>query len=730
MKMKRESMSVAIAETSIYQQRIDELRRIKVEYTNAKIEGLGRTMGIDDYGSVPWPEPIPFEVMPTHPSGGCYGATAIANNFRAWLEAHPVIIHPTSSLCGGWVSSITGVGGWRPEDKPVHLDPLIQKYHIAMTGCGAMNHLGPDMRIGLDRGWGGLLEKIHHYRQVNHPAGAVFYDAEETFVLAVQDWIRRHVKALREKAGSETDPATKDNLLSMAEMNEWLVDGAPRTLREACQFLAWFQSVDRMWALGGALSQLDELLRPFYETDRAAGLESDEAVTWHLASLFFNDTHYSQIGGPDVDGRDVTSPVSFLILDAAHLLGIPTNLAVRVHDGLDPVLLRRTIEYMFEDGSGPCFACSKGLDEGFARNGVPVQLARLRAKVGCNWTALPGIEYACQDVTRMCLIGPFQVALHEMLDSDDTNTMDNLWSRYVHHLGTAVDVIKQAKDWHMRYHADNCPEIVLNLFCHGPIERGLDVAGGGLDMYNFAVDGLGLATVADSFAAIEQRVVEEGRLTWEELNQHLQNDFAGAENVRLMLKNIPRFGAGGTRGDGWARRVGDTFVELVKDTPTPDGYNIIPGFFSHGNLDSYGEGLGATPNGRRAGTPISHSANPDPGFLPGGQTAPTAKASAVAAVQPGYGNTSPLQLDLDRDMMAHAGGVEAVESLIKTHNEEGGTLINLNVVSREQILEAYENPEKYPDLVVRVTGFSAYFQTLPEIYRKMIVERLLSESAA
>jgi len=99
-------------------------------------------------------------------------------------------------------------------------------------------------------------------------------------------------------------------------------------------------------------------------------------------------------------------------------------------------------------------------------------------------------------------------------------------------------------------------------------------------------------------------------------------------------------------------------------------------------------------------------------------------------VQPGYGNTSPVQLDLDRDMMTHAGGVEAVEALIKGHNDEGGTLINLNVVSREQILEAYEHPELHPDLVVRVTGFSAYFQTLPEIYRKMIVDRLLSDSAA
>ncbi|MFH1568729.1 MAG: pyruvate formate lyase family protein, partial [Gemmatimonadota bacterium] len=313
-------MSVATIETSIYRQHIDELRRIKVKYTNTKIDRLGRTMGIDDYGSVPWPEPVPFEARPSHPSGGVYGARAIADNFRAWLEVHPVIIHPASSLCGGWVSGLPGVGGWRPEDRPVHLDPLIQKYHIMSTGCGGLNHLGPDMRIGLDLGWGGLLRKIRHYRRLNHPSGAEFYYAEETFVLAVQAWITRHVEALREQADAETDPEVSAHLLGMAEMNEWLVDGAPRTLREACQFLAWFQSVDRMWAAGGALDQLDELLRPFYEADREAGLESDEAVIWHLASLFFNDTHYSQIGGPDAEGRDVTSPVSFLILDAAHLL--------------------------------------------------------------------------------------------------------------------------------------------------------------------------------------------------------------------------------------------------------------------------------------------------------------------------------------------------------------------------------------------------------------------------
>jgi formate C-acetyltransferase len=139
-----------------------------------------------------------------------------------------------------------------------------------------------------------------------------------------------------------------------------------------------------------------------------------------------------------------------------------------------------------------------------------------------------------------------------------------------------------------------------------------------------------------------------------------------------------------------------------------------------------GKKLGATPNGRHAGAPISHSANPDTGFLLGGGTSPTAKSSAVAAVQPGWGNSAPLQLDVDRHLLAERGGIEALETLIKIHNAQGGTLINLNVISKEQILEAHEDPTKHPDLVVRVTGYSAYFHSLSKEYRQQIVDRLLA----
>lgn len=357
-----------------YQQRIDTLRKTKSEHTVTKVALFG-PYDTDDHGYIPWTEPIPFEPVPSHPSGGCWGIAAIGASFRRWLEAHPLYIHPMSSLAGAWVrKGIPGVGGpavrppdgngqgttepapgiprnWKPEDRVQHLTDQFERYNVYNTGMGSANHLSPDMSIGLELGWGGLLAKVRHYRDLNRPIDTSFYDGEEVLILGVQHWIRRHVDLANKMAEAETNPLIRENLLAIAGVNEWLVEGAPRTLREACQFLVWFQCVDRMWALGGALGQLDELLLPFYEADLAAGRESDESVVWHLASLFFNDPHYSQIGGQAPAGRDLTSPMSFLILEAMHRLRTPSNITLRVHEGMDRCLLRRAVEYICEDGT-------------------------------------------------------------------------------------------------------------------------------------------------------------------------------------------------------------------------------------------------------------------------------------------------------------------------------------------------------------------------------------------
>ncbi|MBU8913174.1 MAG: hypothetical protein KOO61_04070 [Spirochaetales bacterium] len=707
---------------------IGEIRATKLQFNDQKVEGWGH-YDSDDHGWIPLERPE-FEPETDPETGLCSGPALIGRSFRSWLAVHPVYIHPSSALAGAWVSVAPRVGEWT--DTPDEFEPIWEKYNIRQSGAQGMNHFGPDMNLGLTLGFGGLLDKIRHFRRINAPEDSSFYDGEENVVLGMQEFVRRHATEASRLEAQCQDPGRRQNYRAIAETNEWLVSNPPRTLREAVQFLAWFQTFDRMYFMGGAMQQIDTLLLPFYENDIAAGIISDDdEVVWYLVSLLFNDTHYHQICGPSpIDGHDVTNPISFAILDAMHKLGIPSNVAIRLHDGIDDELMRRAVEYLFEDGTGVSFSCSGGLDAGYARNGYPLEVARMRAKVGCNWTALPGTEYCLQDVTRVCLVAPFLIAFYEMIDDATcTNSLENLWEKYAGHLEICVETIKKGFDWHHEYKKSNVPEMILNLFCHGPIERGLDISAGGVDICNFTIDGVGLATIADSLGAIEQRVVDEGRLEWEDLAQLLRSDYAGRENERLMLKNIARYGSGASRGDKWADRLSALFTDLVKRSPTPKHqFNVIPGFFSHGVVRMLGEHLGATPNGRHAYAEISHSADPDPGFDADGTGAPTAKSIAVARVQPGWGNSAPLQIDMDSMLAKELGGVEIITAYLKAHDQMGGTLININVISKEKLVAAHENPDLFPDLVVRVTGYSAFFKSLSEEYRQQVVDRLLSKS--
>lgn len=152
-------------------------------------------------------------------------------------------------------------------------------------------------------------------------------------------------------------------------------------------------------------------------------------------------------------------------------------------------------------------------------------------------------------------------------------------------------------DKHYEVMQRNRPEIVLNLFMHGLIERGLNCSNGGVDILDLNIDGIALTTVADSFAAIEQRVVEEKKLTWDRLFELLDTNYEGAERERLMLKNIRRFGSPGSLRPG----LGSTHPGLLCSTvhkvlPTRKHHlMIVPGLFSHGDVYAYGKTLEQRP---------------------------------------------------------------------------------------------------------------------------------------
>jgi len=714
--------------------RIAALHETKVKENRKKLGQFGGSYNTDDHGFICFDG---FSFTPDYPEGYdiLHGARCIGKNLGRFFKEMPVYIHPQSALAGAWAGFFQNFVniGYKPEDKATHLYPMHEKYCIQSPGIGGMNHLGPDMDIALLQGYPAMLEKIRYYRERNKPVGAEFYDGHEAVMIGILDYIENH-KHEANKRAQEATGWEKENYTAIAEVMQQLLVGPPCNFREACQLISVFQSVDRTYFGGGALGQLDELLRPFYEKDITAGKLTDEEAIWMLSSLFYNDTHYSQLGGQSPDGtKELTSPVSFIVLQAAHELGIPYNLAVRVFEGSDDKLLRRSLEYIMEKGSGPCFSLSQGIEDGFVRQGHPRELARMRAKVGCNWVALPGIEYPLQDVTRINMAFALNHAIDDVqadikAGKNDISVTEMLWNHFAKHLSIMVDLLQEGYDWHYETVSNNTPELVLNLFCHGPIERGVNSGAGGVDVFNLNIDGIALATVADSFAAVEQRVVNEKVLTWEEMYNAVRGNYENAENIRLMLKNIPRFGHPESLAQNWAERIRDEYVRLVTEKPTPKHkLKTVPGMFSHGDIFVQGANLPATPNGRFAGEPISHSNEPDPGFAAGVVSfSPSLKATAVAKAQPGFGNSAPLHLDVDTDMVNGAGGIDALCALVHTHNQMGGTLINLNCVTSEQIRAAHENPDAYPDLVVRVTGYSAFFASLSKEYRQQLVDRYLA----
>lgn len=195
--------------------------------------------------------------------------------------------------------------------------------------------------------------------------------------------------------------------------------------------------------------------------------------------------------------------------------------------------------------------------------------------------------------------------------------------------------------------------------------------------------------------------------------------------MKALLHNAEKYGQWNSLGEKWAVRISKLFTDIVVNAPLgeEDYVNFIPGLFSWSQTILLGKSVGATPNGRNAGTPINHGANPFPSSIKNG--AMTTMSEAIAAVQCGMGNTCPFQMELDPGFIGMHGGVEKIKALLETHLARGGTLINVNIVDKDKILAANENPELYPDLVVRVTGFTAYFISLSPEFRQLVVDRIL-----
>ena len=709
-----------------YDKRIRLLKKRKLDQTQEKID-LEGGLDEDDYGRVVAPDDFSFEFIPNNENGSYYGYEGWRTNYCKLLDEHPLYCDPLDAFVGRGFFFMTRQKGaiWNPDMPYDDLKEAFDQYNI-VCGIGSDGHFTPDLRMGFEMGWGGILEKLQKYQKINDgPGHREFYESEIMVVEAIIRFLNRISEEILELSGEERNPYLKQNLKEMAGVNRKIAAGRPETLRECIQWMCWFSFFSRLYNRGPSGGQLDELLRPFYEHDIAAGIIDDETAKFYIACLFLNDTRYYQLAGPGDDGQDMASHVSYLILEAADWINIACNLTVRVHDNMNEDFFKTSVRYLFKNKNAwPRFSGDNSLVSGFMRCGYDQKLARKRLAAGCSWMSIPGMEYTLNDLVKINVAKVFEVAYFEMMDEADRTEPSTgvLWEHFEAHLRRAVETTAKGILFHLHNQDKNEPELICNLLSRGAM------------YFNMCMDGAGIGTVADSFAACEQRIEREGKITWKALTRQLElnwNDIDG-EYMRQMMLHSERYCGGNTLGDRWAEKVNALYTRLVREQigkareadPDYPEIQFIPGWFSWSNTLEFGSHVRATPNGRMNGEAINHGANPTYGFRRDG--AVTAMANSIAKVQPFYGNCAPVQLELDPGIADTEEGVEKMVAMIRTILEDGNTLLNINIIDKKKVLEAHKDPSKYPDLVVRVTGFTAYFAMLSPEFRQLVVDRILA----
>lgn len=718
--------------TFSYDERIALLRARKVEQTAEKAAAGGADE--DDYGLIEQ-DVFSYKLKPSHPNGSIYGYKAWSENYCAILEKHPIYVDALDAFSAKgffFLERLRPLGTkWNPDYAYPELQAIFDRYQV-ISGIDNCHHFTPDLQIGFSKGWGGILLELKEERAKHDDSHHEFYDAEIAVVEHIIAFIRRAGEEILAHAENERNRQLAENLRTMGEIDLRIAEAPPSTFREAVQWSCWFSMISRTYNRGSAGGQFEDLFRPFYERDVAAGILTDDEAVFYLACLFLQDSRYWQLSGPDEKGADRTCRLSYLALAAADKLNLATNLTIRFHEGIDQEFFRKSVECLFRNKQGwPRYSSDKALMDGFMRCGYPQELARRRVAAGCHWMCIPGMEYTMNDTIKVNLAMVFEVAWNEMMSSDGEKSAEALWEIYAKHLKLAVDATGRGVMHHLNYQTKSQPELILNLMQHGLVKKGVNITDGGANYYNICVDGAGIAVAADSFAAVEQRIDREKRITYDQLQQHLDENYSGVdgERVRQMMLHSERYGGGESLGDKWAVKISELWTALVRDLVSQHAkdyrhVNFIPGLFSWSNTILLGSILKATPNGRKSGEPINHGANPNGGFRSDG--AVTAMCNSIASVQPGYGNTAPVQLEVDPMICNDAEGVEKMCAMIRGILKSGNTLLNINIIDAKRILEADSDPSKFPDLVVRVTGFTAFFAMLSPKFRRLVVDRVKS----
>jgi formate C-acetyltransferase len=559
--------------------------------------------------------------------------------------------------------------------------------------------------------------------------------------------IRQYGEAAEALVARTTDGEQQKNLRRMATACKKLATDRPDSFYEAVQ-LVWLVHTAFLYEgrYAMALGRLDQYLYPFYAKDMAAGSLTREEAVELIACTLCKIGEQRYFGGDDVvniaiagrkpDGSGGLNDLSYIILEAVGRCNIPgPNLSARIYEDIPDKFLDACLQVIGTGLGYPALMNDEINIPALHRHGYALEDCRDYCMVGCIENFIPGkqppwsdgryntpkfIELALNN--GRCMLTNVQMG-PETGEAADISSMESFMEKLRQQMDFgAAEYMARFRNENDRYNKVNYTQPFLSCFCQSCIERGLDINDGG-SLYP-SVHGagcMGIATVADSLAAIETVVFHEKAVSLTTLRDALAANFAGYEALHAKLLHAPKYGNNLDLADKYAIWFVDVQDEIFSRYRTRDGGAIYTAIASNVSNIPAGREIAATPDGRLSGQPISDAASPAHGMDKKG---PTAVIQSMA--KPDYTKVScgtVLNQKYSPSMFRDPEKRARLLALIKVYFNQGGQEIQINSVSRAVLADAMAQPENHRNLVVRVSGFSAYFTCLDKHVQEDILER-------
>jgi formate C-acetyltransferase len=580
-------------------------------------------------------------------------------------------------------------------------------------------------------------------------------------LLAVNDgaiaFAHRYAAFARAKARESHDPVRRDELLRIAAVCDRVPAKPARSFWEALQALWFLQAIPQIECNGFSITpgRFDQYMFPYYQHDIAAGGLTPEQGQELLECLWIKfsevarvddremaelDAGYASgqnlcIGGRTATGQDGTNELTYMCLAANEHLQLPQpNFTVRLYKDTPSDLLSATVRVIARGNGMPQLLNDELIIPALLNKGIPLAEAREYIPVGCDEITVLGMWGRCNG-GYVNLAKALELALTNgrcRLTGDqvgpltgstaDITSFPALLDAVYRQVDYAVECIITEANATDHIHAEVAPLPFESLLVPGCIENGRDVTLGGA-RYNFTGPvGVGSATVGDSLAAIKQFVFEEKQISLTDLDRMLDADFAGQEVWRQRLINrAPKFGNDEDFVDDLVVAVTNRFFDRVEQGRNPRGGGMMPALYSVTAHVGAGKRVGATPDGRNAGAPLSDGLSPTYGRDVKGPTAALRSVVKVDLVRAPNGVI--VNQRLAPGLLATEAGRLKMSQLLRSFVEAGGFHWQFNVVPTEVLLKAQEHPEEFRDLVVRVAGYSAFFVDLSRPAQDAIMQR-------